>query len=905
MSFSQAISMETECEKWQAQASKETNEKPELKNAGRDSEFYDDTFDPTTPEHLWPDTDEEYADLPTYANVPSFGNSWLIGFEAVSEPCTPWAAGPWFNSTANTNPETKWVVDSADEACQGLSDFRHRTETVRKVVELNKCISMDYQCQDEEAILDEATLPGSVQSGSVPPADLSKRMKKAILTGSKALQKARALMGTMSHSSRLVLAISPAGKNGTLKVPLKYGMADLPSETLVFPLGELELGTNRQIDLSLTGEPVRTCKDQADICEDFASTFYTVITDPAVIRTWWKKQGPCLAGSLAPRLARAPQEAAAAAMARLSAAWRVRCPARAAGNAARRNLLLWTEDSPHVAAEEVARALATLRHCATGNEPVQQLHVAKTAGTSLCYWANRSGFRSLWPAQPALHRCQLQLRNLTWSSVERWLDLPLCPQLRYVAQLRRPVARTLHHFVHLLSFFRLGRFDLGPELFDFKATMEGFFAKLLSADTLSAMQLDEQGPDALRVRFCACEPGSAYLPPGAACTPPAVPSRRLSAPHLPAVAHVAAGAPVGALEPVGPSVPGPHIPVYAPAACEVYEEEDLQEYFQLGDEASNIYGNWRAPWAETAWTSEAEPEPVPEFDHQEAFRQEVMPDATESQFLALLDSLETRVELMSQMQKTRNAIHQIQGYDRREDRTSPHLSSHASPKKQEDLLDAKPLFQVAQDVSQTIDTNQLGGKHNFSDNFDDKEPNYESLARQMVMPFSREICGLNLEFSEDGYRATRVRGCRQSVAIGRAPLPFKEYGRYFEIVVTETVPGWVGGLGIGITPDPRSLTPGTLTDRMTPAMTGLFDNSWKRLPDKAWRIPKTSVLGYWGCAFLDGSEFRTSWHPDTLETGTKVGFLATSTGDFVLFVEGEAMVHIERRGDDRRSAICA
>ena len=50
------------------------------------------------------------------------------------------------------------------------------------------------------------------------------------------------------------------------------------------------------------------------------------------------------------------------------------------------------------------------------------------------------------------------------------------------------------------------------------------------------------------------------------CRPrPAVPSRRLSAPHLPAVAHVAAGAPVGALEPVGPSVPGPHIPVYAPA----------------------------------------------------------------------------------------------------------------------------------------------------------------------------------------------------------------------------------------------------------------------------------------------------------------------------------------------------
>ena len=59
----------------------------------------------------------------------------------------------------------------------------------------------------------------------------------------------------------------------------------------------------------------------------------------------------------------------------------------------------WTEDSPHVAAEEVARALATLRHCATGNEPVQQLHVAKTAGTwrwlqdSICTGRGRPGPR--------------------------------------------------------------------------------------------------------------------------------------------------------------------------------------------------------------------------------------------------------------------------------------------------------------------------------------------------------------------------------------------------------------------------------------------------------------------------------------------------------------------------------
>ena len=39
---------------------------------------------------------------------------------------------------------------------------------------------------------------------------------------------------------------------------------------------------------------------------------------------------------------------------------------------------------------------------------------------------------------------RLSERNVTWSSVERWIDLPLCNQLRYVAVLRRPVARSAH-----------------------------------------------------------------------------------------------------------------------------------------------------------------------------------------------------------------------------------------------------------------------------------------------------------------------------------------------------------------------------------------------------------------------------------------------------------------------------
>lgn len=37
---------------------------------------------------------------------------------------------------------------------------------------------------------------------------------------------------------------------------------------------------------------------------------------------------------------------------------------------------------------------------------------------------------------------RLAEKNLTWSSVERWLDLPLCHRLRYVTLLRWPVART-------------------------------------------------------------------------------------------------------------------------------------------------------------------------------------------------------------------------------------------------------------------------------------------------------------------------------------------------------------------------------------------------------------------------------------------------------------------------------
>ena len=66
-------------------------------------------------------------------------------------------------------------------------------------------------------------------------------------------------------------------------------------------------------------------------------------------------------------------------------------------------------------------------------------------------------------------------------------------------------------------------------------------------------------------------------------------------------------------------------------------------------------------------------------------------------------------------------------------------------------------------------------------------------------------------------------------------------GRYFEILVEETVPGWVGGLGIGVVQNPPC---------------SLLQCAMRRLPDKAWRIPKTSVVGHWAMGVTNPKSFR-------------------------------------------------
>jgi len=150
---------------------------------------------------------------------------------------------------------------------------------------------------------------------------------------------------------------------------------------------------------------------------------------------------------------------------------------------------------------------------------------------------------------------------------------------------------------------------------------------------------------------------------------------------------------------------------------------------------------------------------------------------------------------------------------------------------------------------------------------------YRSSEAQ-VGPFCQQSCGVNLSLSEDCYTATRTRGCRQSVAIGSSPLELQGSGWYFEVAIAETVTGWVGGLGIGVTRTPPE---------------GL-----RRVPDKAWRLPSTYIVGYWGCVFLDGRERRTRWRSDTLQTGSRVGLLVTATtGDLIIFVDDVPVVFAE------------
>lgn len=144
--------------------------------------------------------------------------------------------------------------------------------------------------------------------------------------------------------------------------------------------------------------------------------------------------------------------------------------------------------------------------------------------------------------------------------------------------------------------------------------------------------------------------------------------------------------------------------------------------------------------------------------------------------------------------------------------------------------------------------------------------------RCCAAPWDATVLGANAVLSSDGYVASRQAQCsRQAAFIGSCPLQQQGAGWFFEVEVKETVEGWVGGMGLGV----------TLT---SPAML-------RRMPDKACRIPQTYMVGYWGGVFLDGKEERTTWQVDKLAAGARVGVLVeASSGDLHIFVDGALVV---------------
>lgn len=144
-----------------------------------------------------------------------------------------------------------------------------------------------------------------------------------------------------------------------------------------------------------------------------------------------------------------------------------------------------------------------------------------------------------------------------------------------------------------------------------------------------------------------------------------------------------------------------------------------------------------------------------------------------------------------------------------------------------------------------------------------------------VGPFSQQACGLNILLSEDGYVATRSCGCRESAVLGSAALERQPQGLYFEVEVRQTVEGWLGGLAVGLTHS----APSHFQDQ--------------RLPDKAWRLPDTFIIGYAGSAYLNGRELRVSWKSDALKVGQRVGLLLSDKSDLCVFVDGAEVAKVE------------
>eukprot|EP00811_Abedinium_folium_P034529 NODE_7403_length_1582_cov_2.118900.p1 GENE.NODE_7403_length_1582_cov_2.118900~~NODE_7403_length_1582_cov_2.118900.p1 ORF type:complete len:400 (-),score=103.15 NODE_7403_length_1582_cov_2.118900:153-1352(-) len=124
--------------------------------------------------------------------------------------------------------------------------------------------------------------------------------------------------------------------------------------------------------------------------------------------------------------------------------------------------------------------------------------------------------------------------------------------------------------------------------------------------------------------------------------------------------------------------------------------------------------------------------------------------------------------------------------------------------------------------------------------------------------------------SSSAATATRARSglCPLSAVFGDAPLPrIENVGWYFRLRVNSANAGWIGGFAIGVTLcDPTSLA---------------------ALPDRASRVPRSWLAGYWGRTYSNGREHACSWRPQTLRADDEVGFLVDLDGECVVYVNDE------------------
>lgn len=113
--------------------------------------------------------------------------------------------------------------------------------------------------------------------------------------------------------------------------------------------------------------------------------------------------------------------------------------------------------------------------------------------------------------------------------------------------------------------------------------------------------------------------------------------------------------------------------------------------------------------------------------------------------------------------------------------------------------------------------------------------------------------------------ATRPALC---AVFGDAPLvKMPGVGWYFRLRINSTNTGWVGGFGIGV----------TLSSH----------HALSTLPDRAARVPRSWLAGYWGRTFCDGHELPSIWKPQSLRPMDEVGFLVNLEGECSVFVNDE------------------